>query len=146
MISITNWLVELNDFGHIYESQPVLFFTQCLLLFGGLCTLKHGEWVLRFLKMLRLRLPTFLITPLRNFAQFLALASGSKWVLLWFIVVLNGTLLEVISTSVPNISLFWHSQGPVMLFGRKVPLGIILFCKCQSVKMPIVSKYRFVPT
>ena len=63
------------------------------------------------------------------FGKFSAISNGGRWPLLWLTITLNGIIFELISTSVPNIKYYWYSQGPIMLFGKTLPLGIVFFCK-----------------
>ncbi|XP_024944272.1 uncharacterized protein LOC107271244 [Cephus cinctus] len=44
---------------------------------------------------------------------------------LWIGVILHGLVVEAISYNLPDIDNFWHSQTPIILLGRRLPLHII---------------------
>ncbi|XP_050548863.1 uncharacterized protein LOC126910377 isoform X2 [Daktulosphaira vitifoliae] len=45
---------------------------------------------------------------------------------LWICITCHGLLIELISYFLPEIDNFWHSQSPIMLFGHRLPLHILL--------------------
>lgn len=95
-----DWFISFNDFQPIWTNQPSYLIAHCLYLTGGVCTLKH------------------------------AISNGGRWPFLWFITIISGITIELTASFLPQISNFWHSQSPVMLFGKLLPLGIVFLYPC----------------
>ncbi|XP_046414735.1 uncharacterized protein LOC124176911 isoform X1 [Neodiprion fabricii] len=91
-----DWFVAFNDVTVMWKAQPTYIMVQVLCLVGGFITLLH------------------------------ALKSGRRYVHLWVGIILHGIVVEAISYNLPDIDNFWHSQTPIILIGRRLPLHIIL--------------------
>lgn len=57
------------------------------------------------------------------------MTSGGRLRFLWLGVILHGLVVEMAAYWVPDIDNFWHSQTPIILLGRRLPLHIIFLCK-----------------
>ncbi|XP_048508483.1 uncharacterized protein LOC105689904 isoform X2 [Athalia rosae] len=79
----------------MWKAQPTYIITQVLHLAGGLITLLH------------------------------ALKSGSRYVHLWMAIFIYGLTIEMVSYYLPAIDNFWHSQTPIILLGRRLPIHIL---------------------
>lgn len=53
---------------------------------------------------------------------------GGRLPYLWLGTVLHGLVIESLSYILPDVDNFWHSQTPIMLLGRRLPLHIIFLC------------------
>ncbi|XP_039287089.1 uncharacterized protein LOC111051266 isoform X2 [Nilaparvata lugens] len=97
---VWDWVIKFNDPFTLHKAQPTYLFSQASFIFGAVATLSH------------------------------ALKNGGRWPYLWFGTVLHGLVLEIICYLQPNVDNFWHSQTPVILFGRRLPLHIVFLYPC----------------
>ncbi|XP_077301908.1 uncharacterized protein LOC143922518 [Arctopsyche grandis] len=91
-----DWLIQFNNCENLWEAQPTFLISQAVYLLGGFLTLIH------------------------------ALRKGGRWPWLWLATICHGLVVEIICYNLPDVDNFWHSQAPIMLFGNRLPLHIIL--------------------
>jgi len=63
-----------------------------------------------------------------NFIFEIAIWSGGRVAFLWLGILVHGLVVEMASYWIPDIDNFWHSQTPIILLGRRLPLHIIFLC------------------
>ncbi|XP_063215583.1 uncharacterized protein LOC134527127 isoform X2 [Bacillus rossius redtenbacheri] len=72
-----------------------------------------------------------------------AVRNGGRLPYLWFAIILHGLVVEVVSYNLPDIDNFWHSQTPLILAGRRLPIHIVfLYCAFIYNASVAVSKAR----
>ncbi|XP_050312233.1 uncharacterized protein LOC126747554 [Anthonomus grandis grandis] len=91
-----DWFVAITDPRIHWQNQPTYLISQASYLLGGFATLIH------------------------------AFVRGGRLPWLWLGIMLHGMFVEVICYISPDVDNFWHSQTPIMFFGRRFPLHIIL--------------------
>lgn len=57
-----------------------------------------------------------------------ALVRGGRFSYLWYGIIIHGLVIESICYIAPDVDNFWHSQTPIIFFGRRLPLHIIFLC------------------
>ncbi|RZF33725.1 hypothetical protein LSTR_LSTR007753, partial [Laodelphax striatellus] len=97
---VWDWIIKFNDPFLLHKAQPTYLYSQASFIFGAAATLYH------------------------------ALKNGGRWPYLWFGTVLHGLVLEIICYIQPNVDNFWHSQTPIILLGRRLPLHIVFLYPC----------------
>ncbi|GLG95408.1 uncharacterized protein LOC103524413 isoform X3 [Gryllus bimaculatus] len=91
----SDWFIKLNNPVTLWELQPTYILAQISFLVGAFITLCH------------------------------ALKNGGRLPYLWIATVLHGLVVEAASYNLEDIDNFWHSQTPVVLMGRRLPIHII---------------------
>ncbi|KAK7869987.1 hypothetical protein R5R35_013754 [Gryllus longicercus] len=91
----SDWFIKFNNPVTLWELQPTYILAQISFLVGAFITLCH------------------------------ALKNGGRLPYLWIATVLHGLVVEAASYNLEDIDNFWHSQTPVVLMGRRLPIHII---------------------
>ncbi|CAG9761628.1 unnamed protein product [Ceutorhynchus assimilis] len=95
-----DWFVCLTDPKIHWKYEPTYVLSQASFILGGIITLIH------------------------------ALIRGKRLPWLWIGAILHGMFVEILSYVAPDVNNFWHSQTPIIFFGRRFPLHIILLYAC----------------
>ncbi|XP_018334874.1 uncharacterized protein LOC108743782 [Agrilus planipennis] len=91
-----DWFVHVEDLSFHWKTQPTYVLSQTTFIVGGIFTFIH------------------------------ALKHGGRLPYLWFGIILHGLIVEALSYFLPDVDNFWHSQTPIILLGRRLPLHILL--------------------
>jgi hypothetical protein len=94
-----DWFVRISDLSIHLKNEPTYLISQFAFIFGGLVTFLH------------------------------AMIRGGRLPYLWLGIVIHGLVIECMCYILPDIDNFWHSQTPIILLGRRLPLHIIFLCK-----------------
>nr|AEE62913.1 unknown [Dendroctonus ponderosae] len=108
-----DWFVCITDPKVHWKYEPTYIISQTVVVLGGLFTLIH------------------------------AIVRGGRLPWLWFGITLHGIFVEILCYIIPDVDNFWHSQTPIIFFGRRLPLHIILVYNCLIYNASIaVAKMR----
>jgi hypothetical protein len=95
-----DWFVRISDLSIHLKNEPTYLISQFAFIFGGLVTFLH------------------------------AMIRGGRLPYLWLGIVIHGLVIECMCYILPDIDNFWHSQTPIILLGRRLPLHIIFLYPC----------------
>ncbi|GJQ68627.1 hypothetical protein Trydic_g17175 [Trypoxylus dichotomus] len=95
-----DWFLQFSSIEHVWKYHPTYLVVHFLFIFGGLATLCH------------------------------ALIRGGRLPYLWLGTVLHGLVVESLCYILPDVDNFWHSQTPIMFFGRRLPVHIVFLYPC----------------
>ncbi len=57
---------------------------------------------------------------------FLAFRKGGRFKYLWLGTIIHALNTELVAYYMPDVDNFWHAQSHLMLFGRRLPLYVLL--------------------
>lgn len=64
-----------------------------------------------------------------QFPLIIAFKTGGRWPWLFFAAMFHGFVVEFMAYFAPFIANFWHAQGIITLFDRRMSLYIAFLCK-----------------
>lgn len=72
---------------------------------------------------------------IENLIKNTAFKKGERWPWLFFAAMGHGFFVELIAYFAPFIDNFWHAQGIITLFDRRMALYIAILCEYLTVKI-----------
>lgn len=72
----------------------------------------------------------------------LAFTYGGRRPLLWFTIICHGLVVECVCYAMADIDNFWHSLSPIMFFGQRLPLYVIVLCMYLYIVSLILNSHN----
>ncbi|XP_025419960.1 uncharacterized protein LOC112690216 isoform X2 [Sipha flava] len=96
LTDILRQCIKFESVSELWKNQPTYLIVQILFIVGGTVTLLH------------------------------AFTYGGRRPLLWFTIICHGLVVECVCYAMDDIDNFWHSLSPIMFFGQRLPLYVII--------------------
>lgn len=122
---VIDWLVTYSDPVSQWTAHPTFVLCESIFLFGAFIMIIHGNFI-----RLALSIGIHIIKLIIIFAAF---KKGGRWPWLFFAAMGHGLVVELIAYFVSFIDNFWHAQGLITLFDRRMALYIAIVCKYRNV-------------
>lgn len=138
-----DWRLDIHLYasGGLLESSSQLCFVRSDLHIRSYYN-DHSRYEIRFqhIQALETKRYNHHLYPKRLFAHFdrvigqyilicIAFTEGGRWPWLFFAAMCHGFVVEFMAYFAPFIENFWHAQGIVTLFDRRMTLYIVFLCK-----------------
>lgn len=134
VLKIGDWIFSYMHPVDYWKAHPSYVLCEAIFIFGAITMIIHGVCVCEHQTPKTLNIEAksavfYSIWLIFFVFYLLAFKEGGRWPWLFFAAMGHGFFVEFMAYFAPFIENFWHAQGIVTLFDRRMTLYIAFLCK-----------------